>query len=175
MANLYIYIYVYMHAVELKTGPRFGVSSVKNWSKSTVKNWSKFFVVFPQFYSVFWAFLETQIVQQCVKIVFLQYLGDVKNEVFEKKIAFLLSFRKASSFLVGKLRSLSQDTRGVKLKLCKVKLSKEAVASSTPPRRLLVKKLPPLRVLKLPLQKLRRLEALKAQSSRLGSQALKAQ
>ena len=42
----------------------------------------------------------------------------------------MLSFRKASSFLVGKLRSLSQDTQGIKLKLCKVKLSKEAVASS---------------------------------------------
>ena len=41
-------------------------------------------------YSVFWAFLETQIVQQCVKIVFLQNLGDVKNEVFEKKIAFFV-------------------------------------------------------------------------------------
>ena len=41
MAAVYIYIYIY--AVELKTGPRFGVSSVKNWSKSSVKNWSKFF------------------------------------------------------------------------------------------------------------------------------------
>ena len=28
--------------------------------------------------------------QQCVKIVFLQNLGDVKNEVFEKKIAFFV-------------------------------------------------------------------------------------
>ena len=28
--------------------------------------------------------------QQCVKIMFLQYLGDVKNEVFEKKIAFFV-------------------------------------------------------------------------------------
>ena len=34
---------IYIYAVELKTGPRFGVSSVKNWSKSSVKNWSKFF------------------------------------------------------------------------------------------------------------------------------------
>ena len=56
----------------LKTGPIF------------------FLLFFPQFYSVFWAFLETQIVQQCVKIVFLQNLGDVKNEVFEKKIAFFV-------------------------------------------------------------------------------------
>ena len=49
-----------------------------------------FFTVFPHFYSVLGAFLETQIVQQCVKIVFLQNLGDVKNEVFEKKIAFFV-------------------------------------------------------------------------------------
>ena len=34
---------IYIYAVELKTGPRFGVSNVKNWSKPSVKNWSKFF------------------------------------------------------------------------------------------------------------------------------------
>ena len=51
------------------------------------------FSLFSPFLKCFGAFLETQIVQQCVKIVFLQNLGDVKNEVFEKKIAFLfLSF-----------------------------------------------------------------------------------
>ena len=33
--RIYIYIYICMHAVELKTGPRFGVSCVKNWSKSS--------------------------------------------------------------------------------------------------------------------------------------------
>ena len=38
-----IFVHIYIYAVELKTGPRFGVSSVKNWSKSSVKNWSKFF------------------------------------------------------------------------------------------------------------------------------------
>ena len=88
--NFTTYIYIYIYAVELKTGPRFGVSSVKNWSKPSVKNWSNFFCCFPQFYSVLGAFLETQIVQQCVKIVFLQNLGNVKNEVFEKKIAFFV-------------------------------------------------------------------------------------
>ena len=40
--SIYLSIYIYIYAVELKTGPRFGVSSVKNWSKSRVKNWSKF-------------------------------------------------------------------------------------------------------------------------------------
>ena len=85
------YMYIYIYAVKLKAGPRFGGFKVKNWSKFKVKNWSKFFfTVFPHFYSVFWAFLETQRVQQCVKIVFLQNLGDVKNEVFEKNIAFFV-------------------------------------------------------------------------------------
>ena len=86
-------IYIYIYTVKLKTGPRFGGFKVKNWSKFKVKNWSRFFfffTVFPHFYSVFGAFLETQIVQQCVKIVFLQNLGDVKNKVFEKKIAFFV-------------------------------------------------------------------------------------
>ena len=81
-----------MYAVKLKSGPRFGGFKIKKWSKFKVKKWSKFFYCFPHFYRVFWAFLETQIVHQCVKIVFLQNLGDVKNEVFEKKIAFFFPF-----------------------------------------------------------------------------------
>ena len=40
-------ICIYIYAVELKTGPRFGVSSVKNWSKSSVENWSNFLLFFP--------------------------------------------------------------------------------------------------------------------------------
>ena len=71
-------------------------------SKFKVKNWSNFFLaVFSPFLKCFWAFLETQIVQQCVKIVFLQNLGDVKNEVFEKKIAFFCFFL----FYVGKIET----------------------------------------------------------------------
>ena len=42
--------------------------------------------------------------QQCVKIVFLQNLGDVKNEVFEKKIAFFL-------FYVGKIETEKRKKR----------------------------------------------------------------
>ena len=53
------------------------------------------------------AFLETQIVQQCVKIVFLQNLGDVKNEVFEKKIAFFVFFL----FYVGDLETEKRKKR----------------------------------------------------------------
>ena len=87
--SLSLYLSIYIYAVKLKTGPRFGGFKVKNWSKFKVKNWSKFFFFhwFPHFYSVFWVFLITQIVSHCAKIVFLQNFGDVKNEVFEKKIA----------------------------------------------------------------------------------------
>ena len=87
-------MYIYIYAVELKTGPRFGVSSVKNWSKSSVKTGPSFFLftVLPHFYSVFFVFLKTQIVSHCAKIVFLQNFGDVKNEVFEKKLHFLFVF-----------------------------------------------------------------------------------
>ena len=53
LESLYLYIYIYLPAVELKTGPRFGVSSVKNWSKSSVKNWSKFFLLFSPNFIVF--------------------------------------------------------------------------------------------------------------------------
>ena len=38
--------------------------------------------------SVLGVFLKMQIVSHCAKIVFLQHFGDVKNQVFEKKIAF---------------------------------------------------------------------------------------
>ena len=84
--NSTAYIYMYL-SVELKAGPGFGVSSVKNWSKSSVKNWSKFFfsLLFPHF----WARWKTQIVSHCPK---MQNLGDVKNEAFKKKIAFLFFF-----------------------------------------------------------------------------------
>ena len=98
--------HIYIYTVELKTGPRFGVSCVKNWSKSSVKNWSKFFVLFfhcfPDFYRVLGACLQTQIVSHCAKMVFLQNFGDVKNEVFEKKIAFFVFL---SFFYVGEIET----------------------------------------------------------------------
>ena len=82
---------IYIYAVKLKAGQRFGGFKVKDWSKFKVKNWSKFiFIVFPHFYRVCGVFLKTQIVSHCAKIVFLQNFGDVKNEVFEKKIAFFV-------------------------------------------------------------------------------------
>ena len=42
-----------MHAVKLKSGPRFGGFKVKKWSKFKVKKWPKvFFQLFSPFFSV---------------------------------------------------------------------------------------------------------------------------
>ena len=75
---------------------------VKNWSKIwgflklktgpslKLKTGPSFFsLFFPQFYSVFWAFFETQIVPQCVKIVFLQNFGLSKMRFSKRKLHFL--------------------------------------------------------------------------------------
>ena len=62
---------IYIYAVQLKTGPRFGGFKVKNWSKLKVKNWSKFFFhCFPPFLQCFGVFLKTQIVSHFARIVF---------------------------------------------------------------------------------------------------------
>ena len=63
-----------------------GVLKLKIGPSLKLKIGPSFFIVFPHFYSVFGVFLITQI--DCAKIVFLQNFGDVKNEVFKKKIAF---------------------------------------------------------------------------------------
>ena len=44
--------------------------------------------------------MKTQIVSHCAKLVFLQNFEDVKNEVFEKKFAFLVL-----SFYVGEIET----------------------------------------------------------------------
>ena len=73
-----------------------------------LKTGPSFFLLFsPQFYSVLGAFLETQIVQQCVKIVFLQNLGDIKNEVFRKENCIFLFFL----FYVGDLETEKRKKR----------------------------------------------------------------
>ena len=89
---MYIYIYICIFAVELKAGPRFGVSSVRNWSKSSVKNWSKFFIVFHIFYSVWGVFLKTKIVSHCAKIVFCKILRMSKMRFSKRKLHFLFFF-----------------------------------------------------------------------------------
>ena len=62
---------------KLKTGPSY------KWKTGPS------FCCFPQFYSFFWAFLDTQIVSQCVKIVFLQNFGLSKMRFSTRKLQFL--------------------------------------------------------------------------------------
>ena len=96
----YIYIYVchiYIYVVELKAGPRFGVSSVKNWSKPSVKNWSKFFCFTVFSHSiVFWGIFEnTNSVTLCQNsvCVFFFILGMSKMRCSKRKLHFVfLSF-----------------------------------------------------------------------------------
>ena len=86
------YIYIYICAVELKTGPRFRVSCVKSWSKSSVKNWSKFYLfsLFPPHFIVFLGIFEnTNSVTLCQNSVFAKFWGCQKWG-FRKKIAFFV-------------------------------------------------------------------------------------
>ena len=73
--NRNIEIYIYIYAVKLKSGPRFGGFKVKMWSKLKVKKWSKFFTVFPIFI-VFWAFFRnTNSATVCQNNVFAKFGG----------------------------------------------------------------------------------------------------
>ena len=69
---------------------KLGVYKLKFGPSYKLKTGPSFFIVFPIFIVFFGVCLEAQIVSHCVKIVFLQNFGDVKNEVFEKKIAFFV-------------------------------------------------------------------------------------
>ena len=64
-----------MHAVKLKTGPRFGGFRVKNWSKLKVKNWSKFFTAFHIFVVFLGMFINTNSVTLCQNSVFAIFWG----------------------------------------------------------------------------------------------------
>ena len=82
----YIYICVYIY--ELKLVQDLGIYKLKTGASYKLRTGPSFSLFSPIFI-VFWGMLEAQIVSHCVKIVFLQKFGDVKKEVFEKKIAFL--------------------------------------------------------------------------------------
>ena len=69
-------VYIYIFAVELKAGPIFAFSSVKNWSKSSVKNWSKFFLLFfPSFIVFLGIFRNTNSATVCQNSVFAKFGG----------------------------------------------------------------------------------------------------
>ena len=64
-----------------------------------------FFIVFPHFYSVFWAFLKTQIVSHCAKIVFCKILGMSKMRFSKRKLHFCFCL-----FYVGKIETKERKT-----------------------------------------------------------------
>ena len=67
---------------KLKTGPSYKLKTGPSF----------FLLFFPQFYSVCFAFFVTQIVSQCVKIVFLQNFGLSKMRFSKRKLHFLFFF-----------------------------------------------------------------------------------
>ena len=72
-----MHVYIYIYAVKLKSGPRFGGFKVKNWSKLKVKNWSKFFFhCFPPSFIVFLGiFRNTNSATVCQNSVFAKFGG----------------------------------------------------------------------------------------------------
>ena len=87
----------YIYAVKLKTGPRFGVYKLKTGPSYKLKTGPSFFCCFSPILKCFGGFFcNTNSVTVCQNSVFAKFWV-IKNEVFEKKIAFLFFL-----FYVGK-------------------------------------------------------------------------
>ena len=86
--------YIYTRVVELKVGPRFGGLCVKTGPSYKLKTGPKLFsLIFPYFYRVLGYVLKHKWCRQFVPkycVFFLQNCRDVKNDVFEKRIAFFV-------------------------------------------------------------------------------------
>ena len=67
-----------------------GVLKLKSGPSLKLKSGPSFFTVFPIFIVFLGIFRNTNSATVCQNSVFLQNFGDVKNEVFEKKIAFFV-------------------------------------------------------------------------------------
>ena len=87
-ACMHIYIYV----VELKLVQDLPFYKLKTGPSYKLKIGPSFFCCFPQFYSVLGIFRNTNSVAVCQNSVFAKFWV-IKNEVFEKKIAFFLCWR----------------------------------------------------------------------------------
>ena len=68
-------IYIYICAVELKTGPRFGGSSVKTGPSLVLKLVQVFLSLLSHFYSIFCFFENTNSVTLCQNSVFAKFGG----------------------------------------------------------------------------------------------------
>ena len=82
-------IYIYIYAVKLKSGPRFGVLMLKSGPSLKLKSGPSFFHCFPHFYSVFWGiFRNTNSATVCQNSVFAKF-GGCQKWGFERKLHFL--------------------------------------------------------------------------------------
>ena len=108
--SLFASLYIYISALELKTGPRFGVSSVKTGPSLVLKTGpSFFFAVFPQFYSVLGGiFRNTNSATVCQNSVFLQNLGGCQKWGFRKENCIFCFFL----FYVGDLETEKRKKNG---------------------------------------------------------------
>ena len=87
--NTLVYTCVYTYAVAPELGPRFGVFWDRTWSKVAPELGPKcFWLVFPQFYSVF-GMLKSQRVCRGSKIIFLAVCQGVKQGFSKKNVHFL--------------------------------------------------------------------------------------
>ena len=77
-----------INAVKLKLVQDLGFYKLKTGPSYKLKTGPSFFCCFSQFYTVFWAFLETQIVSQCVKIVFFPKFWVIKMRFSKRKLHF---------------------------------------------------------------------------------------
>ena len=85
-------MYTYTLQSQEASGPRFGGLKVNNWPKHKVHIWSKILLVFPIVQGVWGVCLTSQIVGRGAKVVFSKICWDVKDEVFEQKVAVLFLF-----------------------------------------------------------------------------------
>ena len=105
--HAFVHDVIYIYPVELKTGPRFGVSSVKNWSKSSVKNWSNFFLLFfPSFMVFLGIFRNTNSATVCQNSVFAKF-GGCQKWGFRKENCIFCFFL----FYVGDLETEKRKKR----------------------------------------------------------------
>ena len=107
MAQIITSQHIYIYTVKLKTGPRFWGLKLRAGPSSKLQTGPSFcLTVFPHFYSVLGVIFEnTNSVTLCQNSVFAKF-GDVKNEVFEKKIAFFVF----CLFYVGEVETEKRKT-----------------------------------------------------------------
>ena len=106
-STAYIYIYIYMHAVKLLSGPSLGFFNVTNWAKLRGANWAK--VIFGLYLEYFQASFCSIIILCCFCVQlsanFLKIAFSKKRcNSFSKILCFKFNFGKLS--FVGLLNTI---------------------------------------------------------------------